>query len=212
MLNLTLFKTMEQATLQTLLYHRFSEYEASLLNYFFTNHAADTNLSYQEIDLTRAEKNDLILLGYEERILIPVKTTASLAWEDRIIDFDVGRTYVIPPVVRQIPVVFSKKGYFCLESLLKQILPDLVPEEVKKLFNLLDTIMTHSTGFKFETGLLKLFYDKLTMQLDLHDTIDLFVINGIMSPCPQKSLITGLSWYEISPAMFWDLPGAGFTL
>ena len=92
---------MEQATLQTLLYHRFSEYEASLLNYFFTNHAADTNLSYQEIDLTRAEKNDLIL------------------------------------------------------------------------------------------------------QLDLHDTIDLFVINGIMSPCPQKSLITGLSWYEISPAMFW---------
>jgi hypothetical protein len=136
-------------------------------------------------------------------VLIPVKTTTSSAWKDRIIDFDVGRTYVIPPVVRKIPVVFSKKGYFCLGSLLKQLFPELAPEEVKKLYHLLDTIMTHSTGFKFETGLLKLFYDKLTLQLDLHDTIDLFVINGIMSPCPQKSLITGLSWYEISPAMFW---------
>ncbi len=194
---------MEKASLKTLLYHRFSECDARLLDYFFTHHGADTTLSYQEIDLSRAEKNDLILLGYQERVLIPVKTTASPAWEDRIIDFDVGRTYVIPPVVRQIPVVFSKKGYFCLESMLKQILPDLVPEEVKRLYHLLDTIMTHSTGFMFETGLLKLFYDKLTLQLDLHDIIDLFVINGIMSPCPQKSLITGLSWYEISPAMFW---------
>ena len=194
---------MEQATLKTLLYHRFSECDARLMNYFFTHHGADTTFSYEEIDLNRDEKNDLILLGYQERVLIPVKTTASPAWEDRIIDFDVGRTYVIPPVVRQIPVVFSKKGYFCLESLLKQIVPDLVPQEVKRLYHLLDTIMTHSAGFKFETGLLKLFYDKLTLQLDLHDIIDLFVINGIMSPCPRKSLITGLSWYEISPAMFW---------
>lgn len=194
---------MEQATLQTLLYHRFSECDARLMNYFFTHHGADTTFSYEEIELNRDEKNDLILLGYQERILIPVKTTASPAWEDRIIDFDVGRTYVIPPVVRQIPVVFSKKGCFCLESLLKQIVPDLVPEEVKRLYHLLDTIMTHSTGFRFETGLLKLFYDKLNPQLDLHDIVDLFVINGIMSPCPQKSLITGLSWYEISPAMFW---------
>ena len=203
MLNWTLFETMEQATLQTILYHRFSECDARLLYYFFTHHGADKTLSYEEIDLNRAKKNDLILLGYQERILIPVKTTASSAWEDRIIDFDVGRTYLIPPVVRQIPVVFSKKGYFCLESLLKQIVPDLVPEEVKRLYHLLDTIMTHSTGFRFETGLLKLFYDKLNPQLDLHDIVDLFVINGIMSPCPQKSLITGLSWYEISPAMFW---------
>ncbi|MDX2441714.1 MAG: hypothetical protein QNK40_14335 [Desulfobacterales bacterium] len=203
---------MEQATLQTLLYHRFSERDARLLDYFFTHHATDTNISYQEIDLTRTEKDELILLGYQERVLIPVKTTTSSAWEDRIIDFDIGRTYVIPPVVREIPVVFSKKGYFCLESLLKQLFPELAPEEVKKLYHLLDTIMTHSTGFKFETGLLKLFYDKLTLQHDLHDTIDLFVINGIISPCPQKSLITGLSWYEISPAMFWGLPGTAFIL
>ncbi len=212
MLNWTVFKIMEQATLQTLLYHRFSERDARLLDYFFTHHAADTTISYQEIDLTRTEKDELILLGYQERVLIPVKTTTSSAWEDRIIDFDIGRTYVIPPVVREIPVVFSKKGYFCLESLLKQLFPELAPEEVKKLYHLLDTIMTHSTGFKFETGLLKLFYDKLTLQHDLHDTIDLFVINGIISPCPQKSLITGLSWYEISPAMFWGLPGTAFIL
>jgi len=204
MLNWTFFKIMEQATLQTLLYHRFSECDARLLDYFFTHHATDTTISYQEIDLTRTEKDEVILLGYQERVLIPVKTTTSSAWEDRIIDFDIGRTYVIPPVVREIPVVFSKKGYFCLESLIKQLFPGLAPVEVKKLYHLLDTIMTHSTGFKFETGLLKLFYDKLTLQLDLHDTIDLFVINGIMSPCPQKSLVTGLSWYEISPAMFWD--------
>ncbi len=203
-LSRTLFKGMEQTTFQRFLYNRFSETDARLLDYFFSHHAsADTTLLYQEIDLSRTEKNELLLLGYQERVLIPVKTTTSPAWEDRVINFDAGGTYIISPVARQIPVVFSEKGYFCLETLLKKIVPDLVTEEAKKLYHLLNTIMTHSTGFKFETGLLKLFYDKLTLQLDLHDTIDLFVINGIMSPCPQKSLITGLSWYEISPAMFW---------
>jgi len=207
MLNCALFKSMKQATLQILLYHRFSEYDARLLDYFFTQHVVDSaTLLYQEIDLNSAEKKDLILLGYEERVLIPVKTMASLAWEDRTIDFNIGRTFVIPPVVRQIPVMFNEKGYFCLENLLKQIIPDLDPEEGRRLYNLLDTIMTHSTGFVFETGLLKLFYEKLTLSLVLHDIIDLFVINGIMSPCPRKSLITGLSWYEISPAMFWGQP------
>lgn len=203
MLNWGLFEPMKQATLQSLLYHQFCEYDARLLDYFFTHHAAETTFSYGKINLGRDEKNDLILLGYQQRVIIPVKTAASPAWEERIIDFAACSTYVIPPAIRQIPLVFSKKGFFCLETLLKLIVADLTPEEVKKLYHLLDTIMTHSTGFKFETGLLKLFYDKLTLKSDLHHIIDLFVINGIMSPCPQKSLITGLSWYEISPAVFW---------
>ena len=40
---------MEKATLKTLLYHRFSECDARLLDYFFTHHAADTTLSYDEV-------------------------------------------------------------------------------------------------------------------------------------------------------------------
>jgi len=53
------------------------------------------------------------------------------------------------------------------------------------------------------TGLLKFYHEKYDFGLDLHHTLDLFVIGSIMSPCPQKSFITGLSWYEISPALFW---------
>ena len=194
---------MKQDALRALLYRQFPEYDARLLDYFFDRHAADTSLSYEQIDLARSEKNDLILLGYQQRLLIPSKTSAGPAWEERNIDFAAYSTYVIPPVIRQIPVVFSKKGFICLETLLNLIVADGAAEEVKKLSHLLDTIMTHSTGFKFETGLLKLFYDQLTLKFDLHHTIDLFVINGIMSPCPRKSLMTGLSWYEISPALFW---------
>ncbi|MDY6793384.1 MAG: hypothetical protein SWH54_19120 [Thermodesulfobacteriota bacterium] len=194
---------MKQEALRTLLYRQFPEYDARLLDYFFDRHAAGTTLSYEEIDLARAEKNDLILLGYQQRLLIPLKTSAGPAWEERNIDFGAYSTYMIAPVVRQIPVVFSKKGFICLETLLNLIFADWGAEEVKKLSHLLDIIMTHSTGFKFETGLLKLFYDQLTLKFDLHHTIDLFVINGIMSPCPRKSIMTGLSWYEISPALFW---------
>jgi hypothetical protein len=56
----------------------------------------------------------------------------------------------------------------------------------------------------FETGLLKIFFKGTAVDADLHDIIDIFVICGIMSPCPQKSLLTGLSWYEINPTLYWD--------
>jgi hypothetical protein len=69
---------------------------------------------------------------------------------------------------------------------------------------LLQTTMKHADNYVFETGLLEIFFKEAAIDCDLHDIIDIFVIFGMMSPCPQKSLITGLSWYEINPTLYWD--------
>ncbi|MBW2603683.1 MAG: hypothetical protein JRE28_05125 [Deltaproteobacteria bacterium] len=37
-----------------------------------------------------------------------------------------------------------------------------------------------------------------------HGIIDIFVIYGMLSPCPQGSLMTGLAWYEINSTLYWD--------
>ncbi|MCM2284297.1 MAG: hypothetical protein NDI81_05925 [Desulfobacula sp.] len=50
-----------------------------------------------------------------------------------------------------------------------------------------------------DAGLLMFFFDHLAGR-------DFFVISGMMSPCPQRSLRTGLSFYEVSPVLFWGNP------
>ena len=64
--------------------------------------------------------------------------------------------------------------------------------------------MKHADNYTFETGLLEIFFREVPMDCDLHDIIDVCVIFGIMSPCPQRSLMTGLSWYEINATLYWD--------
>jgi len=51
---------------------------------------------------------------------------------------------------------------------------------------------------------MEIFFKKSLVGIDLHDIIDIFVIYGIISPCPQRSLMTGLSWYEINSTLYWD--------
>jgi len=63
----------------------------------------------------------------------------------------------------------------------------------------LSTIMANSRNRLFEAGLLDLYHQQINARVCLHDILDLFVISGVMSPCPARSLNTGLSWYEISP-------------
>ena len=64
--------------------------------------------------------------------------------------------------------------------------------------------MQHSGNYTYEAGLLEIFFREADMDGDLHDIIDIFVIYGIMSPCPQKSMMTGLSWFEINSTLYWD--------
>jgi len=73
---------------------------------------------------------------------------------------------------------------------------------ISDIMLLLSDIMSNSKNFIFETGLLNLYYNRLEPAADLHDILDIFVINGFMSPCPSKSLVTGLAWYEINLVLY----------
>ena len=80
----------------------------------------------------------------------------------------------------------------------------MLQEDISGFINLLQPLMKHVDNYIFETGLLEIFFRETTMDCDLHDIVDVFVICGIISPCPQKSLMTGLSWYKINSTLYWD--------
>ena len=182
----------------------FSKSDAFLLAELLEKNLHKETIRFDEIEIKESQKKDLILLAYEERILIPVKSRSGPAWEDKILDFRNDGHYVIPPVVKALVNTIYDAGKPCCDDALRKTLGDVIHEDVGDFIKLLQTTMKHVDNYIFETGLLDIFFKELTVGIDLHDIIDIFVIYGIMSPCPQRSLMTGLSWYEINGTLYWD--------
>ena len=182
----------------------FPETDAFLLAELLEKHLCKETIHYEEIDMEADQKRDLILLAFEERILIPIKSRSGPAWEDKILDFDKASRYSIPPIVKAILKTMDTTGEPSCGAAIRATLTDFIKKEIDGLIYLLQAIMKHADHYTFETGLLDIFFKEADLDSDLHDIIDIFVICGIMSPCPQKSLLTGLSWYEINPTLYWD--------
>ena len=182
----------------------YDQSDAFLLAELLEKNLHKETIRFDEIEIKESQKKDLILLAFEERILIPVKSRSGPAWEDKILDFRNDGHYVIPPVVKALVNTIYDTGKPCCDDALRKTLGDVIHEDVGDFIRLLQTTMKHVDNYIFETGLLDIFFKELTVGIDLHDIIDIFVIYGIMSPCPQRSLITGLSWYEINSTLYWD--------
>jgi len=182
----------------------FSESDAGLLAALLEEHLHAETIRYQEIHMDAPLKRDLMLLAFEERILIPVKSRSGPSWEDKILDFEKGACYVIPPVVKAVLGTMAETGNPACDTAVRRMLAGVIPEDMDGFIQVLQAIMKHADNYTFETGLLEIFFRKAAMAFDLHDFIDVCVIFGIMSPCPQKSLMTGLSWYEINATLYWD--------
>jgi hypothetical protein len=195
---------MKENNLFNALLNFFPESDAFLLTKFLKDNLCKETIRYEEIDIIESQKKDLILLAFEERILIPVTSRSGPAWEDKILDFRNKSTYFIPPVVKAMLDTMRKTGEPSCETAVRKTLTRVVQKNISGFLNLLQTLMKHADNYTFETGLLEIFFNQATMDCDLHDIIDVFVIFGIISPYSQKSLMTGLSWYEINSTLYWD--------
>ena len=195
---------MTKNSLLNTLTNYFPENDAVLLAELLNSHLDKETIRYKEVDIVESQKKDLMLLAFEERILIPIKSRSGPAWEDRILDFrDEGR-YFIPPVVKAMVTSIYDIGKPSCNAAVRQTLGNVIQKDISGFVELLQTTMKHANNYFFETGLLEIFFNASQVRCDLHDIIDMFVIYGMMSPCPRKSLMTGLSWYEINPTLYWD--------
>lgn len=192
--------------LTDLLTRCFPEEDARLLQYFFRNHAVAESFSYEDLMLPEDDIHDLLMLGFEQRVILPEKTRMGPAWEDRILPFVEAAIFQVPPIVRQIARKTANQKTLQMNFLLAGIFYDLSSSDINNMSHLLSTIMNNSRNRIFEAGLLDLYHKQINTQINLHDMLDLFVISGIMSPCPARSLNTGLAWYEINPVCYWLKP------
>jgi len=190
--------------LQTALESVFSEEEATALARLLDSFQPHDTIYYENIDLPEDQKAEYILMAFEERLLIPYTSSPGGAWQDSMLTLAPGSLYIMPRVIKTLVDDAAKTGRFDPDAAIRDVLAEKEDkDEVKQLIDYFNRLKPHAVSYKIEAGLLGTLNQGPTPLPDLHNTVDLFVLVGMMSPCTRGPITSGLAWYELNPALYW---------
>jgi len=181
----------------------FSDEEAGYLARLLHSFSPNDTIYYENIDLPDSLKDDYILMAYEERLIVPQSSRPGGAWEDRMLRLEAGALYIMPRVIRQLLNLAESTGTFDPFQAIRQTMAEMDEASVDEYLGYFKRLKSHAVGYKVEGGLLDTLNQGIEPPLDLHATVDLFVLLGMMSPCTRGPITSGLAWYEINPALYW---------
>ena len=197
------------APLQAALQAQFPEQEAGRLARLFDAGLSAETIAYEQIDLPRDQRDDTLLTAFEERAMVPIKSSSSAAWEDRLLSLAPGERYFMPGVVRILLAAARDSARLDPREAVKRVLSQqtaTLPQaagQCDRLAAFVAGLRKHAAAYRIEVGLMKAIARECRLSLDLHDVIDILVICGILSPCTHGPVIAGLSWYEINACLYW---------
>ena len=197
--------------LQTALQAHFPASEARLLARLLGAGLSVDTIAYEQVDLPPDLRDDVILTAFEERALIPIRSSRSAAWEDRVLSLAPGERYFMPGVVRTLLTDARETGRLDPAAAVRRVLSQetatlpAAAGQAARLAALVAGLREHAAAFRAETGLMKVIARQCRLTLDLHDVIDILVISGILSPCTHGPVVAGLSWYEVNACLYWGV-------
>ena len=147
-------------------------------------------ISYEEVECDEETKQNLLLLAYKERLLMPLsapKMFLSLAWERRTFTAKPGEKYEMPNVIRHLISHAMETGQWNPEIAVKRYLKEISEiemEEMMKVFSEIREKAKKSGVMKVTPSLIKQICEGNKVRIDLNKLIVEFKGGGIISPCP----------------------------
>ena len=160
--------------------------------------------SYAEIDLPGEDKNECLLTAFEERVLIPIQIRPSQGWDSCGLRFASDESYFIPRVARFLLTNARETGQLDPQHAVREVLKSCSSHDAGNMAVLFEKAKAHVRSYRFEAGLLHQVSQDLQEPVDLHASMDLFVLAGMMSPCTGVSVPSGLAWFEVNHCLFWE--------
>ena len=160
--------------------------------------------SYAAIDLPTEDKNECLLTAFEERALVPVQTRPSQGWDSCGLRFTPDESYFMPRVARTLLCKAQDSGKLDSEQAVQEVLADCSGADAEAMASLFAEAKAHVRSYRFEAGLLHRVLQDLNLSLDLHASMDMFVLAGMISPCTAVSVPSGLAWFEVNRCLFWE--------
>lgn len=161
------------------------------------------NIYIEQIPLPDEQRHDLLLLAFEERILLPVVGRMTGTWEDRRLRFVPEEMFFMPYVARVLFLKARQTGILAPESAVREVLSNHPEAHVDQAVAFLREMKPHASACVAEGGLMMAVAKKAGITTDVHDIVDSCVAAGIMSPCTRGFAKQGLAWYEFHPCLNW---------
>jgi hypothetical protein len=164
------------------------------------------SISYHEVDkIVHDDAEDVLLLGNEWRLLLPVRTVKSGAWEDRLLLCKPGESYEVPNIVRLLVVEATKTGRWNTERAITNIFKEMGEPAWERMPKLVERLEEQARDYRVTASQIK----KICSDLDLGDKVDVMIAglkaSGVMSPklSPIAEVSReGTPIYEINPSLF----------
>ena len=163
-------------------------------------------ISYEEAKaMIGGDTEDILILGYGWRLLLPVRAAKAGDWEDKILTAQSGEIYQTVNVVKHLVKNASKTGHWDPELAITEAFEDIGEPESDKMSTLVARIGSEAKGRRISGIQIK----RLCTELGLGDRVDPLLSElkacGIISP--KLSSLTdpnrvGTPIYELNPSLF----------
>jgi hypothetical protein len=162
--------------------------------------------SYEEMKAIIGDNvEDILMLSYGWRLLLPVRASKAGDWEDKILTAQPGDIYQTVNVVKHLVKNASKTSRWDPETAITEAFEDIGEPEIDRLRDLVARIGSEAKGRRISGIQIK----RLCIELGLGDRVDPLLSElkacGIISP--KLSSLTdpsrvGTPIYELNPSLF----------
>lgn len=168
--------------------------------------AKSGRISYDETQrMIKESADDVLLLASELRLLLPVRTFRSAAWEDRILLIEAGEMYEVPNVVRFLVENAGQTGQWNPGDALSDVFRLAGEPKWERMPMLVERVAEKSQDYRVNAVQIK----EACSELGLGDRVDTLIAelkgSGVMSPklgSFAQVAKAAAPLYELNPSLF----------
>ena len=163
-------------------------------------------VSYREVEkMVNGDAEDVLLLGNEWRLLLPVRTLKSAAWEDRLLVTKPEELYEAPNIVRYLAEDASRTGRWNPEQAITELFREMGEPDWGQMPKMVERLGEQAKDYRITAAQIKM----VCNELGLGDRIDALIAelkgSGVMSPkldALAEVSRAGMPIYELNPSLF----------
>jgi hypothetical protein len=145
--------------------------------------SVNVTVSYQEIkEIIKDDPEDVLLLADKWRLLLPVRTTKSAGWEDRVLVLRDGEIYEIPNLIRYLVKNALDTGEWDPEKSIIELFKKFGEPDWEKITGLVMSMAEKAIDYRINSNQIK----EICLQFGLNNKADGLIAQlkaaGIISP------------------------------
>jgi len=179
------------------------DYISQILVYTLENEGITTRKIQ---NISGDEYEDLLLILFEKRLIIPASSYRGLEWQDRAFSLDINEKYKMPKIIKNLVKIANKSGTWNLKESIIDTFKKIGEKDYDKMPTLVNKLYENSENYRINGNKIR----KICKDLNLEDRAGALISElkgiGIISPQLSVSLFSSLKErtpiYELNPSLF----------